>query len=64
VRNEPLDLAVGNLGNLAMYILCRTRLDRCSNADWGRLEELTSGPQQETPRSSPEPVRREREPWI
>jgi phage terminase large subunit GpA-like protein len=61
VRNEPLDLAVGNL---AMYILCRTRLDRCSNADWGRLEELTSGPQQETPRSSPEPVRREREPWI
>jgi len=61
VRNEPLDLAVGNL---AMYILCRTRLDRCSNADWGRLEELTSGPKQETPRSSPEPVRREGEPWI
>jgi len=61
VRNEPLDLAVGNL---AMYILCRTRLDRCSNADWCRLEELTFGPQQETPRSSPEPDSREREPWI
>jgi phage terminase large subunit GpA-like protein len=61
VRNEPLDLAVGNM---AMYILCRTRLDRCSNTDWRRLEEITFGPQQDTPQPAPAPVRRERERWI
>jgi phage terminase large subunit GpA-like protein len=61
VRNEPLDLAVGNL---AMYILCRTRLDRCSNTDWRRLEDLTVGSQQDTPQPKPAPVRQERERWI
>jgi len=61
VRNEPLDLAVGNM---AMYILCRTRLDRCSNTDWRRLEEITSGPQQDTPQPEPAPIRQERERWI
>jgi phage terminase large subunit GpA-like protein len=61
VRNEPLDLAVGNM---AMYILCRTRLDRCSNTDWRRLEGLTLGPQQDTPQPKPAPARQERERWI
>jgi phage terminase large subunit GpA-like protein len=61
VRNEPLDLAVGNM---AMYILCRTRLDRCSNTDWRRLEEITSGPQQDSPQPKPAPIRQERERWI
>jgi len=61
VRNEPLDLAVGNM---AMYILCRTRLDRCSNTDWRRLEEITFGPQQDSPQPKPAPVRQERERWI
>ena len=61
VRNEPLDLAVGNL---AMYMLCRTRLDRCKDADWGRLEKLTRGVESGAEQPKPAPVRREREPWI
>jgi phage terminase large subunit GpA-like protein len=60
VRNEPLDLAVGNL---AMYHLCRTCTDRFTESNWRRLEKLTAAPQQEEPR--PAPARQERaEPWI
>jgi len=60
VRNEPLDLAVGNL---AMYHLCRTSIDRFHESNWQRLEKLTFAPPEEAP-PPPSPARREREPWI
>jgi phage terminase large subunit GpA-like protein len=60
VRNEPLDLAAGNL---AMFHLCRTRLDRFKEADWAGLERLTLGPKQDEPQPAPPP--RERKPnWV
>jgi phage terminase large subunit GpA-like protein len=59
VRNEPLDLAVGNL---AMYHLCRTCTDRFNETTWRRLEMLTAGQQEAHPQSAA--PRREREPWI
>ncbi len=59
VRNEPLDLAVGNL---AMYHLCRTCTDRFTESTWRRLEKLAAGQQEAEPQ--PAVPRREREPWI
>jgi len=61
VRNEPLDLAVGNLG---MYHLCRTCIDRFREGNWRRLESLTRAPQPEDLQAKPAPVRPERERWI
>jgi phage terminase large subunit GpA-like protein len=58
VRNEPLDLAVGNL---AMFHLCRTCIDRFHDSNWQRLEKLTAGPPEATPPPAPRP---EKEPWI
>jgi hypothetical protein len=59
VRNEPLDLAVGNL---AMFHLCRTCIDRFHDSNWQRLEKLTSAPPEVS--LPPAPARPEKEPWI
>ena len=63
VRNEPLDLAVGNL---AMFHLCRTCIDRFKESNWRRLESMTRAPQPEPePVGRPAPAHRDRgEPWI
>ena len=60
VRNEPLDLAVGNL---AMYHLVRTYTDLWSDSQWAELDQLTRSPEAPAP-ERPVPVRPHRAPWI
>jgi phage terminase large subunit GpA-like protein len=63
VRNEPLDLAVGNL---AMFHLCRTCIERFRESNWQRLEGMTKAPQPE-PEQGAQPISRprdRRERWI
>ena len=58
VRNEPLDLAVGNL---AMYHLVRTYTDLWSDSQWAELDQLTRSPEMPEQQA---PARPQREPWI
>ena len=50
-------------GNLAMYHLCRTAIDRFHENAWRRLEAMTNA-QPQQPAQRPAPVTDRREPWI